>query len=172
MKNCTLGKHISKINTREETSQMVKDISQEKVKKIPFYNHFSLSTVDSGNSKRLNRRKSLISKHFWWNWAIVINYMLNSKHLSLVKKIGDKTEFTITRVHCTKFANEKLHSRKACIKTNIGEETFQMVKMSHYSARWRKYHKKKWRKYLLSQFLYEYSQMKNLTLEKHYNMED
>ena len=29
-----------------------------------------------------------------------INYMLNSKHLSLVNKIGDKTEFTITRVHC------------------------------------------------------------------------
>ena len=27
--------------------------------------------------------------------------MLNSKHLSLVNKIGDKTEFTITRVHCT-----------------------------------------------------------------------
>ena len=25
-----------------------------------------------------------------------INYMLNSKHLSLVNKIGDKTEFTIT----------------------------------------------------------------------------
>ena len=30
-----------------------------------------------------------------------INYMLNSEHLSLVNKIGDKTEFTITRVHCT-----------------------------------------------------------------------
>ena len=29
-----------------------------------------------------------------------INYMLNSEHLSLVNKIGDKTEFTITRVHC------------------------------------------------------------------------
>ena len=29
------------------------------------------------------------------------SYMLNSKHLSLVNKIGDKTEFTITRVHCT-----------------------------------------------------------------------
>ena len=26
--------------------------------------------------------------------------MLNSKQLSLVNKIGDKTEFTITRVHC------------------------------------------------------------------------
>jgi len=31
-----------------------------------------------------------------------INYMLNSEHLSLVNKIGDKTEFTITRVHCSK----------------------------------------------------------------------
>ena len=30
-----------------------------------------------------------------------INYMLNSEHLSLVNKIGDKTELTITRVHCT-----------------------------------------------------------------------
>ena len=29
-----------------------------------------------------------------------MNYMLNSKH-SLVNKIGDKTEFTITRVHCS-----------------------------------------------------------------------
>ena len=29
-----------------------------------------------------------------------INYILNSEHLSLVNKIGDKTEFTITRVHC------------------------------------------------------------------------
>ena len=32
-----------------------------------------------------------------------INYMLNSEHLSLVNKIGDKTEFTITRVHCIYF---------------------------------------------------------------------
>ena len=31
-----------------------------------------------------------------------INYMLNSEHLSLVNKIGDKTKFTITRVHCSK----------------------------------------------------------------------
>ena len=30
-----------------------------------------------------------------------INYMLNNEHLSLVNKIRDKTEFTITRVHCT-----------------------------------------------------------------------
>ena len=34
-----------------------------------------------------------------------INYMLNSEHLSLVNKNGDKTEFTITRVHCTIFAD-------------------------------------------------------------------
>ena len=56
----------------------------------------------SGNRKRLNSEQSLISEHFWWNWAIFynINYRLNSEHLSLVNKIGDKTEFTITRVHC------------------------------------------------------------------------
>ena len=30
-----------------------------------------------------------------------INYMPNSEHLSLVNNIGDKTEFTITRVHCS-----------------------------------------------------------------------
>ena len=35
-----------------------------------------------------------------WRLFYNINYMLNSKHLSLVNKIGDKTEFTITRVHC------------------------------------------------------------------------
>ena len=29
-------------------------------------------TVDSGISKRLNSKQSLISKHFWWNWAIVL----------------------------------------------------------------------------------------------------
>ena len=60
----------------------------------------------SGNSERLNSEQSLISEHFWWNWAIFynINYMLNSEHLSLVNKIGDKTEFTITRIHCTLFS--------------------------------------------------------------------
>ena len=31
--------------------------------------------------------------------------MLNSEHLSLANKIGEKTEFTITRVHCTIVAN-------------------------------------------------------------------
>ena len=71
MKNYTLGKHISKINT-EEISQMVKEISQEKVKKIHFCNHFSLST---------------------------------------------------------KFTNKKLHSRKACIKTNLEEEISQDTKI-------------------------------------------
>ena len=30
-----------------------------------------LNTVNSGNSKRLNSKQSLISKHFCWNWAIV-----------------------------------------------------------------------------------------------------
>ena len=29
-------------------------------------------TVYSGNSKRLNSEQSLISEHFWWNWAIFL----------------------------------------------------------------------------------------------------
>ena len=58
--------------------------------------------MDSGNSERLNSEQSLISKHFGETGRLFynINYMLNSKHHSLVNKIGDKTEFTITRVHC------------------------------------------------------------------------
>jgi hypothetical protein len=36
--------------------------------------------------------------------------MLNSKHLSLVNKIGDKTKFTITRVHCMTLTEMKIHS--------------------------------------------------------------
>ena len=40
----------------------------------------------------------------------------NSKHLTLVNKIGDKTEFTITRVHCTlteatEGLNEKIYTQ-------------------------------------------------------------
>ena len=35
--------------------------------------------------------------------------MLNSEHLSLVNKIGDKTEFTITRVHCICFSIQDGH---------------------------------------------------------------
>ena len=60
-------------------------------------------TVDSGNSKRLNSKQSLISKLFGETGRLFynINYMLNSEHLSLVSKIGDKTEFIITRVHCS-----------------------------------------------------------------------
>ena len=38
-----------------------------------------------------------VTGRFFYN----INYMLNSEHLSFFNKIGDKTEFTITRVHCT-----------------------------------------------------------------------
>ena len=65
-------------------------------------NYYGRSIVYSGNSKPLNSKQSLISKHFLMQTPIVynINYMLNSKHLSLVNKIGDKTKFTITRVHC------------------------------------------------------------------------
>ena len=53
MKNYTLGKHISKINTREETSQMVKEISQEKVKKIHFYNHSQIHKWKTALSKSM-----------------------------------------------------------------------------------------------------------------------
>ena len=64
-----------------------------------------IHTVDSGNSERLNSEQSLISEHFGETGRFFynINYMLNSEHLSLVNKTGDKTEFTITRVHCSKF---------------------------------------------------------------------
>ena len=31
-----------------------------------------------------------------------INYILNSKNLAIVKKFGDKTEFTIARFNCTR----------------------------------------------------------------------
>ena len=62
------------------------------------YSTWLICTVYSG--KRLNSEQSLISEQtgrFFYN----INYMLNNEHLSLVNKICDKTEFTITRVHCT-----------------------------------------------------------------------
>ena len=45
-----------------------------------------------------------------------INYMLNSEHLSLVNKIGDKTEFTITRVHC--ILEREIREE---VKSNIGK---------------------------------------------------
>ena len=64
---------------------------------------FDSNTVYSGNSKRLNSEQSLISEHFGETGRCFynINYMLNSEHLSLVNKIGDKIEFTVTRVHCS-----------------------------------------------------------------------
>ena len=52
--------------------------------------------------------------------------MLNSKHLSLVNKVGDETEFTITRVHCRiENGNE---SPNCEVTTNIIE--IQMVDFS------------------------------------------
>ena len=39
---------------------------------------------------------SLVNIFVWWHWLFYnINHMLNSKHLSLVNKIGDKTEYTV-----------------------------------------------------------------------------
>ena len=58
MKNCTLGKHISKINTGEETFQMVKEISQEKAKKNYFYSHFSKNTQFT--NEKLHSQKACI----------------------------------------------------------------------------------------------------------------
>ena len=77
-----------------------------------------------GNEKNLCSSKSCNIRSVQWTLVIVnawtvnnlsfvnifgetgwffynLNYMLNSEHLSLVNKIGDKTKFTITRVHCT-----------------------------------------------------------------------
>ena len=42
----------------------------------------------------------------------------NSKNLSLVNKIGDKTEFTITRVDCIKF-KKLLSQRKPAFKCSL-----------------------------------------------------
>ena len=78
----------------------------------------------SGSSKLLNSKQSLISKHFCETGRLFynINYMLNSKHLSLVNKIGDKTEFTITRVHCNSVGWKKWNQ--------------PMVSASHHHLGW------------------------------------
>ena len=134
-------------------------------------------------ARRFIHRKILLLSHFsiknqihkWRTALSKSTYQKLTQEKRLLKwwrKYHKKKRRKLTSITIHKFANEKLHSRKACIKTNIGEETSQMVKMSHYSARWRKYHKKKWKKSFLSQFLYKHSQMKNITLEKHYNMEN
>ena len=64
-----------------------------------------------------------------------INCMLNSKHLSLVNKIGDKTEFTITRVHCiwTKFSNSG-HCEKW--RKNNAVQTFQSGHSKNVLVKW------------------------------------
>ena len=36
------------------------------------FSFFLICTVYSGNSKRLNSEQSLISEHFWSNWAIFL----------------------------------------------------------------------------------------------------
>ena len=54
--------------------------------------------------------------------------MLSSEHFSLVNKVGDKTEFTITRVHCRiENGNE---SPNCEVTTNITE--IQMVDFSKW----------------------------------------
>ena len=62
-------------------------------------------TVESRISKLLNSKKILlVNKILRWPGSFyTINHMLNSKNLTIVKRIGDKTEFTIARFHCTCF---------------------------------------------------------------------
>ena len=48
--------------------------------------------------------------------------MLNSEHLSLVNKIGDKTEFTITRVHCSTSRKGSLNVHFSCV--HEGKKSF------------------------------------------------
>ena len=68
--------------------------------------HIKVTSIamESHNSKLLNSKKpSLVNKILWWPGSLyTINHMLNSKNLTIVKKFGDKTEFTIARFHCTK----------------------------------------------------------------------
>ena len=59
-----------------------------------------------------------------------INYMLNSEHFSLVNKIGDKTEFTITRVHCIKNSNGLVTS--FVVSLLIFEVPFQRIPILNY----------------------------------------
>ena len=54
-----------------------------------------------------------------------INYLLNSKHLSLVNKIGDKTKFTITRVHCILSKSPKESPRYYKWKDILTKETLK-----------------------------------------------
>ena len=61
------------------------------------------NTVKLGNKERFDKEQIGIKELFMdYQPFYTINYMLNSKHLSLVNKICDKTEFTVTRVHCIK----------------------------------------------------------------------
>ena len=57
-----------------------------------------------------------------------INYVLNSEHLSLVNKIGDKSEFTITRVHCTKkFCNLEVRIQNSFVDDFIKQNVCVLI---------------------------------------------
>ena len=52
------------------------------------------STVDSPNSKCLNSKQSLISKHFWWHLLFYnIYYKLNSKLHKICQPLISKLKF-------------------------------------------------------------------------------
>ena len=51
-------------------------------------------TVDFPNSKCLNSKQSLTSKHFWWHRLFYnINYMLNSKLHKICQPLNSKLKF-------------------------------------------------------------------------------
>ena len=62
-----------------------------------------------------------------------INYMLNSKHLSLVNKIGDKTEFTITRVHCIWFES---HSESRTVTRLLAKRKYDVSSIKSKMQKW------------------------------------
>ena len=59
-------------------------------------------TVESRISKLLNSKKlSLVNEKSCLTGSLyTIDYILNSKNLTIVKKFGDKNYFTIARFHC------------------------------------------------------------------------
>ena len=55
---------------------------------------------------------------------------LNSKNLSLVKKVGDKIQFTITRFHCTSRFQTKKNKSKYSLKKDFTPMWTQVVEIS------------------------------------------
>ena len=63
---------LDRINVPRLNEELAKSVGAKNVF-YPFQGTFDLShLVYSVNSKRLNSEQSLISEHFWWNWAILL----------------------------------------------------------------------------------------------------